>query len=251
VVHVDKARITEVADDVFFAQGPDVNWVLLRDGTDVTLIDAGYPGYVKAVAASIRSIGATPQSVRAILLTHAHIDHIGAVNALHGEYNTPVYLDPVEVGHAHRDYREQAGPGDVVKQILRPGVLPWSLRIMREGAMKDVTIAHALPFPSAGPLDLPGHPTPVATHGHTSGHSAFHLADKGVVISGDGLITAHAVSLRSGPQVIPSWFAHGDQLAGLDPLEGLDADLLLPGHGDAHRGPIAAAVQSARDHARR
>jgi len=242
-------RTIQVADDVFFAQGNDVNWVLLRDGRDVTLIDAGYPGYVDAVVASLRAIDCTPADVRAVLLTHAHVDHVGAVNALYAKHGTPCYVDPVEVGHAHREYLEQAGPGDVVRNILRPGVLPWSWRIMRSGAMKDVTIAHAEPFPAAGPLDLPGRPTPVATHGHTSGHSAFHLADTGVVVTGDGLITGHAVSLRRGPQLIPEFFNHGDVVAGLAPLEGLDADVLLPGHGGVHRGPIAAAVASAREHA--
>ena len=247
---MDRARITQIADGVYFAQGQDVNWVLLRDGNDVTLIDAGYPGYVKAVEGSVRSIGARPEDVRAILVTHAHVDHVGAVNHFYDDYGTPAYFDPVEVAHARREYLEQAGAGDVLKHALRPGVLPWSLRIMREGALRAVAIDHAQPFGS-GRLDLPGRPTPVATHGHTSGHSAFHLADAGIVVSGDSLITGHAVSLRSGPQVIPSWFAHGDQIAGLAPLEELDADVLLPGHGPAHRGPIAAAVQRAREHAAR
>jgi glyoxylase-like metal-dependent hydrolase (beta-lactamase superfamily II) len=246
-VDVTHPRPVQVADGVYFVRGVDVNWVLLRDGTDVTLVDAGYPGYVDSVEDTVRAIGSSPEDVRAILVTHAHIDHIGAVNAFHAKYATPVYLDPVEVGHAHREYEESAGPVDVLKNAWRPGVLPWALRIARAGATQDVVLDHAQPFPTAGPLDLPGRPTPVATHGHTSGHSAFHLADSGVVITGDGLITGHAVSLVSGPQVIAPWFNHGDAVAGLAPLEPLAADILLPGHGTVHRGPIADAVARARE----
>jgi glyoxylase-like metal-dependent hydrolase (beta-lactamase superfamily II) len=35
----------------------------------------------------------------------------------------------------------------------------------------------------------------------------------------------------------------------LDVLAGLDGDLLLPGHGPAHRGPVRAAARLARERA--
>ena len=66
------------------------------------------------------------------------------------------------------------------------------------------------------------------------------------MITGDGLVTGHAVSRRTGPQLIMAMFNHGDADAGLTPLEGLDADLVLPGHGDPWRGPVADAVAQAR-----
>jgi glyoxylase-like metal-dependent hydrolase (beta-lactamase superfamily II) len=89
---------------------------------------------------------------------------------------------------------------------------------------------------------------PVPTHGHTSGHTAFHLPSAGVVISGDGLITGHPLSRRDGPQVTSGFFNHdqAQTVAALDALAGLDADLLLPGHGPAHRGPVREAVAAAR-----
>ena len=57
--------VTQVADGVWFATGTDTNWMLLRDGSDVTLIDSGYPGDVDAVEASVRQIGTRPEDVRA------------------------------------------------------------------------------------------------------------------------------------------------------------------------------------------
>lgn len=119
--------VVEVEQNVFCVTGTDVNWVLLRDGTDLTLIDAGYPADVPAVEESIRSIGGRPEDVRAILLTHAHIDHIGAINHFRDKYGTPVYMSAVETSHAKREYLEQAGEMDVVKNIWRPGMLRWSL----------------------------------------------------------------------------------------------------------------------------
>ena len=86
----------EVAPDVFLVRGRDVNWVILREDGELTLIDAGYPGDADAVESSVRQLGRRPEDVRAILLTHAHADHIGAVNPLHDRFGTPVLLDPVE-----------------------------------------------------------------------------------------------------------------------------------------------------------
>ena len=53
-----------------------VNWVILREGSDLTLIDGGYPGQASTVVSSIREIGAQPEDIRGALLTHAHVDHL-------------------------------------------------------------------------------------------------------------------------------------------------------------------------------
>jgi glyoxylase-like metal-dependent hydrolase (beta-lactamase superfamily II) len=247
---VSYSEVVEAADNVFLVRGSAVNWILLRDGTDLTLVDGGYPGDVDDVEASIRAIGRRPEDVRAILVTHAHADHVGAVNPFHTRYGTPAYFDPTEVAHAHRDYLEQLTPPTLLANIWRPRVLPWAIHILRNGATKDVAAPHAQPFPATGPLDLPGAPVPVPTPGHTSGHTAFHLPSVGAVITGDALVTGHPLSPTTGPQLLPAMFAHAsraDLLAALTPLESLDASLVLPGHGPLHHGSIADAVRTVRE----
>lgn len=235
--------VTEVADDLFLGRGTDVNWFLARDGRDVTVVDTGYPGDADRLEKSIRTIGGR---VAAVLITHAHIDHIGGVNRLHDEHGAPVYTDAVEVRHAHRDYLEQAGPLDVAKNLWRPGVAPWLGRVLRVGATKNVAIPSAQPFPADGPLDLPGAPVPVPTHGHTSGHTAYLFPAARAVATGDELVTGHAVLRGTGPSILPAFFNHGDPLAAIARLEDLDAELVLPGHGEPLHRPIRTAVQEAR-----
>lgn len=237
--------VTQVADGVFFGRGTEVNFVVLRDGSDVTLIDTGYPGDRRTVEDALREIGAQPADVRAVLITHAHVDHIGSVSHFSETYGAAVYTDPIEVRHAHRDYLEQASRRDVLANAWRPGVLPWLARVMRVGVTDHVAVPSAQPFPEEGALDVPGRPVPVATHGHTSGHTAYFLPAAGAVATGDGLVTGHAVLRRTGPQVLPGFFNHGDPIAGLQPLAALAADLVLPGHGDPLRRPIADAVAEA------
>jgi glyoxylase-like metal-dependent hydrolase (beta-lactamase superfamily II) len=239
--------VTEVADRVHFVEGDAVNWVVLADGDAVTLIDAGYPGDVDAVRQSLDLIGYRPAQIAAVLVTHGHIDHIGSLPQL-VTGSTPVYLSPPEVRHVHGEYREQATPVDVLRNVFRPGFLPWGLHVLRVGGTKHVTLPDAKPFPADGPLDLPGRPVPVLTPGHTSGHTCYLLPDHGVIVTGDTLVTGHPTSPVTGPQLLHPIFHHDldRTVETLDTLEALDADLVLPGHGHLHRGPVAEAAARAR-----
>lgn len=242
----------EVSDGVFCVAGTAVNWVLLRDGAELTLIDAGWSGDIGRVEDSIRALGRHPMDVQAILLTHAHLDHMGAINHFHQRYDTPVFMSRAEVAHARDGHLEQATPADIIKRCYRPSALRWTARIMAAGALKPVKLPHAQPYPGAGALDLPGAPVPVACAGHTSGHSAFHLPDKGVLITGDALVTGHPLSPVSGPQLLPPLFAQApaDAEGALGTLAGIAADILVPGHGDPWRGTPSAAAEQARRNAR-
>lgn len=126
--------MTEVTPDVFCIGFTDVNAVVLREGDALALIDGGWPGDVATIEDAIRSIGNQPEDVRAILLTHAQIDHLGAVQSFHHRFKVPVYADPVEVGHAARDYLEQASEADVMKGPM-PQTSDWWERVVKVGAL--------------------------------------------------------------------------------------------------------------------
>jgi glyoxylase-like metal-dependent hydrolase (beta-lactamase superfamily II) len=240
--------VVQVADGVFWVRGALVNWYLLADGRDLTLVDAGYPGDADDVEASIALSGHRVEDVRAVLVTHAHADHLGAVPRLAAR-GVPAYTDPVEVPHARRERLEQVSVPTVLAHSWRPRVAAWALRALRRGGTRDVRAPDVLPLPTGGALDLPGAPVPVPTHGHTSGHTACALPRSGVVLTGDALVTGHPTSARRGPQLLPDFFSHDPQRAraALDELAGLDADVVLPGHGRPHRGPVRDAVLRARD----
>ncbi len=246
-------HLTQVSEHVHLVRAETVNWILLSEGKDLTLIDGGYPAHGDAVEESIRSIGHRPEDVAAVLVTHAHVDHIGSLSRFVSRYGTPVHMDPVEVAHARRELLQQATPKAVLSNLWRPRVLPWALHIVRAGALGDVRVDSASPFPTEGALDLPGRPVPVASPGHTSGHSCYHLPEEGVLVSGDALVTAHPLSRVQGPQPLPSMFHHDGAGADatLDGLVDLDADTLLPGHGPVWRGNMREAVTASRENSAR
>jgi glyoxylase-like metal-dependent hydrolase (beta-lactamase superfamily II) len=96
-------------------------------------------------------------------------------------------------------------------------------------------------------LDVPGRPTVVHTPGHTYGHCALHLADRGVLIAGDAFVTYNPYTNSHGPQIV-SGAATADSaaaLASLEKLTALEAEVTLTGHGDPWRGTVATAVAAA------
>jgi glyoxylase-like metal-dependent hydrolase (beta-lactamase superfamily II) len=224
-----------------------VNWVLLQDSSGVTVIDGGYPKQVDAVEASLTQIGASPDDIRAALVTHAHVDHIGGLRILAEQHGFPVYADPVEVRHVRREYLEQAGPSDLAPLAWRPRVARWLIEVVSEGALDRSGIDGAQPFPTAEQLDLPGRPRPVACPGHTSGHTGYLVAGGRVLVSGDALITGHGISAVHGPQCLHKAFHHdlATNRASVQALAALDVDVVFPGHGPAFHGPIAEAVAQA------
>lgn len=55
-------------------------------------------------------------------------------------------------------------------------------------------------------LDLPGAPIILHTPGHTEGHAMYHLPERGLLFSGDGLVTMDLLGDRGGPQLLEDRF---------------------------------------------
>lgn len=237
--------LSAITDSVHFVQTDLVNWTLVTDGEGVMLIDAGFPGSRGDVLASLSQLGFGTHELRAILLTHAHIDHFGTAIWFAKTHGTPVYCHAAEVGHAKREYLEQASPLDVAVHAWQPRWLKWSMTISRMGAFTREGIPTTQALTEDVAAGLPGSPKAVPTNGHTGGHCSF-LVD-GVLVAGDALVTGHPVSARSGPQLLPDLFNHDQQgcVRSLAALGLLDTEVLLPGHGPVWRGMIRDAIAQA------
>ncbi len=159
------AALSAITDSVHFAQTDLVNWTLVTDDTGVMLIDAGFPGSRDDVLASLRQLGFGVDDLRAILLTHAHIDHFGSAIWFAKTHGTPVYCHADEVGHAKREYLEQASPVDVAAHVWQPRWLKWSVAISRKGAFTRDGIPTAQALTEDVAAGLPGAPMAIPSPG--------------------------------------------------------------------------------------
>ncbi|MFT4200064.1 MBL fold metallo-hydrolase [Gordonia sp. (in: high G+C Gram-positive bacteria)] len=224
-------KINQVSDSVHVVTGTNVNWALVSSGSSVTLIDAGYPGDTDDVLKSVREVGHTLDEVSAVLVTHAHLDHIGAIPTLVEKIGMPVYTGGAEVPHARREYLQQITPREMLRQITTARGRRWVAQtLMAVRGHMDITIPSVV---SADDVVLPAGLTPIPTPGHTTGHTAYLLPDEGVLFTGDALVTGHPLSRCSGPQILPAVFNH-DEAQTLDSaklLENHPACTIVPGHG--------------------
>ncbi|WP_168701537.1 MBL fold metallo-hydrolase [Gordonia paraffinivorans] len=247
-------EITSVEGDsstTHFVHTDVVNWVLLEQDGQLTLIDGGYPGQAAQVVESIRRIGRHPSDIAGALLTHAHVDHLGGLAKLQSRFGFAVYMDPVEVDHALRHHLQQANAFDLAPLAGQLRLWSWLAKTTPLGVLNRKGLSAAHPHDrvagEGAALDLPGSPVPVASHGHTDGHSAYLVADGRALVSGDALISGHEISAIAGPQCTPSPFQHDEPTArrSVERFTELDADLLLAGHGPLFRDGVAAAARRA------
>jgi glyoxylase-like metal-dependent hydrolase (beta-lactamase superfamily II) len=202
------------------------------------LIDAGLPftaGAIRGAAEQRFGQGARPA---AIMLTHGHFDHVGALKDLAEDWDVPIYAHPLE--HPYLDGSRSYEPPD---PSVGGGLMAAMAKLYPRSPVDVRERLHVLPSDGTVP-HMKGWRW-LHTPGHTPGHvSLWREADR-MIIAGDAFITtrqesAFAVALQHpelhGPPMYytPDWASARDsvrQLAVLDP------EIAVTGHGPAMRGP--------------
>src|SRR4051794_39545709 len=239
---------TQVAPGVHRLGNAYVNCYLLEDGNDLTLVDGGMPGFRGQLDSYLRSRGRRVGDITAVILTHAHSDHVGMVEGVRTDAPAPVHVHEKDA-HMATTGKQHKRDGSPLPYLRHPAVYKLFLAGGRNGAARTPKVGEVTTFDGAGDIDVPGRPRIVPTPGHSPGHVAFHLPEHGVLIAGDALCTYNPLTGARGPQVLPKAFAYDalQTLASLDAVERIDAGLMLLGHGEPWTGGPAEAVARARE----
>lgn len=232
----------QVADNIYVLGTRGHNFYLVQEGSELTMIDAGCSKEWGQVEAALATLSLPLEAISGIIATHAHSDHFGlAKQAIDQGIDVRVHTDEETRATGRYKGRFSAGASDL--PLFKIHTLKTFLPMMRAGVMKLAFPDEVTTFSDGDELDLPGRPTAIHTPGHTEGHTMFHLADHGVLFTGDGLITMDLLSPTTGPQMIDKVFNndHAQATASLDRIADVEANLLLPGHGQPWTGSPAEA----------
>ena len=233
---------TEVAPGITRLGNEIVNFYLVEDGDGITLVDAGLPAFRSQVDELLGG-----RRVDHVILTHGHSDHVGVAEGLRQD-GAKVWIHAADAAMA-RDGNEQKTEGNLGGYLRYRAT--WKLLGMavRSGGIRRPKIAEVTELGDGEVLDVPGHPLVVHTPGHSNGHVVFVFADRGVLMAGDALCTWNPLTGRPGPQLMPKAFASSmaEAQASLSRIEGIEAGIVLPGHGDPWTDGVATLVARTRE----
>ena len=235
-----------ITDGVFRLGSRWVNFYIVEEGGALTLIDTGFPGYVDQVPSALTSLDREPSAVKAIVLTHTHADHIGGAEQLSKLTGAPVLVNrgesEIALGKA-----KPGSPKGFASSLWRPRLLAFvGHGISNKGAAR-ITVPEVTTFEPDDVLDVPGKLRVVYSPGHSPAHSALALEARRVLFCGDAMATLAVNTGSTGPQLHPFNEDRDEAIRSLDAVASVDADLVLPGHGEPWRGSPRDAVDRARE----
>ncbi len=205
-----------------------VNCYFVREDDGLTLVDTGMFGSATAILAVAQQLA---QPIRRIVLTHAHGDHIGSLDALHKA------LPEADVLISARDARFLTGD-----MRLDPNEPQAKLR----GSYQKVTTR---PDRLLHDGDRVGSLRVISAPGHTPGHLALFDPRDGSLIAGDAMQTQGGVAVAGSIRwlfpfpALATWYPP-IALASVRRLRTLAPTRLAVGHGDVLEQPLAALDQA-------
>jgi glyoxylase-like metal-dependent hydrolase (beta-lactamase superfamily II) len=236
------------APDVHRIEDAGVNWYLVEAESGLTIVDAGVPRSWDSLQRVLAEIGRDASEIRALVLTHAHFDHVGFAERARTELGIPVYVHENDATLARKPLQYTHERARSRYLLTKPRGLPHVLGFLAARAFWPPPLREMETFSGGGELDVPGSPRVVFTPGHTLGHCALHFPDRDAIIAGDALVMLDPYTGETGPRIVAGAATADSEraLRSLDALAAIEAGTVLTGHGEPWRGGAADAVEDAR-----
>ena len=210
-----------------------VNAHLLIGSDGCLLIDAGLPGSAAKVEKALSSQGLTFADVKAIVITHAHVDHAGGAAELREKTRAPIIAHEADLPYYKRERPMTFCPTGRVGRYFLKTPLPHQKYAAFE---PDVLMSGSDSF-DISRFGVPG--TVRHTPGHTAGSLSVELESKDALVGdlvASGILIGGVVRIN---RAIQPPFEDDSQAVGMELLRliGGGAERFHLGHG----GPLDAA----------
>lgn len=197
---------------------------LLADGDASVMIDTGLVGEPFFIRRLVRGLGLKPNSIKAILLTHGHLDHAGNLAWLKEWTGARVIGHPAEQAHVDGTY-PYTGKAKWCGRLEAAGRFAFRYR----PAQIDEFIADGQELPFWGGLRV------IHLPGHTLGHCGFYSAKHDLLFSGD-LFASYLFNVHRPPGILNS---HPELMAAsAEKVRQLNPKLIVPQHFDRLDGAL-------------
>ena len=226
--------------------GGMVNSYLVEEAGAITIIDTGAPGHWNELQTELAAIGRSLADVRAVALTHAHIDHVGFAERIRRQRAVPVSVHEADAKMARGEERPR---NQRILGISPFGLLTFIVYALAHGMLRATPIVEVATFGDGATLDMPGAPRVVHVPGHSPGSAVLHVPAKDALFVGDALCTLNVLTGRRGPQLTPFGSDLPQAVASLARLDRIEASLVLPGHGEPWTGGVREAVRLVTENA--
>lgn len=220
-----------------------VNSYLVEEAGAVTIIDAGAPSYWGELPRELAAMGRTLADVRAVVLTHGHSDHIGFAERIRKERGVPIQVHELDAALARG---EVPNPAKGMGPARFGPLFAFIAFSVRHGMLRISRIKTVSTYGDGATLDVPGSPRVILLPGHTPGSAALHVPSRDTLFVGDAIATLGVTTGLTGPRIAPFTADPVEAVESLRRLEGLEAGLLLPGHGQAWTGGVGEAIRLVR-----
>jgi glyoxylase-like metal-dependent hydrolase (beta-lactamase superfamily II) len=236
-----------VAPGIHRVEDAHTNWYLIEDERRLTIVDAGVPASWESLLQALRALDRTTSDIAAIVLTHAHFDHLGFAERARTELGVPVYVHENDVPLTRHPLQYSHERPRSYYLATKPRALPIVADFVRKRALFPPPLRAVTRFED-GTLPVPGSPRVVFTPGHTLGHCSLHLPERDAVIAGDSVVTLDPYTGRTGPRLVARAATADSErnLRTLDALAATGAGTVLVGHGEPWKHGAAAIVEAAR-----
>jgi glyoxylase-like metal-dependent hydrolase (beta-lactamase superfamily II) len=202
----------KVTEGVYLLESTKRSHVYLIMAKDNILIDTGMPGLAERILEELQGLGAAPNSIRTILLTHHDVDHIGNAKRLSEATGATLWAPREDIPYIIGE-KNRPGVKRIIQAIIRPQK-PATPRCYSANQRFGEVFAIRAP-------------------GHTPGHTIFTY--RNVLFTGD-LFKVTKGRLRLLPKSM-TW-DRNEARKSISLIKGFEFEWLCPSHGQPIRNGL-------------